>query len=69
MQAGAKAFQLPQQDEVPRDRVTPAMRAGLVALEREFSDLLSRSCENRSSQDVDQRIDVARRLLEYPEAC
>ena len=70
-EAGADAFQFPQRDDVKvapdrvqHDRMTPAMREGLDALEREFSDLMSRGRENQSFREIEQRIDVARRLLD-----
>jgi hypothetical protein len=45
-------------------RMSPAMRAGLDALEREFTALMSGNSGNQASQDVEKRIDVARRLLD-----
>jgi hypothetical protein len=64
-------FHFSQQDDVkiasdraPCGRMSPAMRAGLDALEREFTALMSGNSGNQISQDVEKRIDVARRLLD-----
>ena len=55
-------------DRAQSGRMSPAMRAGLDALEREFTALMSSNSGNQISQDVEKRIDVARRLLDISAA-
>lgn len=50
-------------DPVPGSLMTPTMRAALNALEREFAELMSGKRGATFSNEVDHRIDVARRLL------
>lgn len=71
MQVDMGAFQSPQQetsnpppDYARHNRMTPARRAALDALEREFAELMSLNRSPQCSQEVEHRINVARRLLD-----
>jgi hypothetical protein len=48
--------------------VSPARRAALEALEREFSDLLGHPAGPHRAQEVEHRIDAGRRMIDIGDA-